>query len=105
MRKIDENLIQACIEGKTEIIKVLIDSGADVDARDEEGHTGLMRACQCGHSEVADVLVHHGADVNLVGPEGCTALSLAIEKGDQDTIALLKAKQKTTSCRCGDNKS
>ena len=57
-----------------ENIKVLLDAGADVDARDEFGRTVLMWAAGNGTPENIKVLLDAGADLNVRTWEGGTAL-------------------------------
>ena len=45
----------------TEILKLLVDAGADVNLADREGVTPLAHAEQCGYSEMAQILKKAGA--------------------------------------------
>ena len=51
----------AAMQGHTEIVKVLIDAGADVTAR-SNGKTALGWAAMQGHKETAKALIAAGAD-------------------------------------------
>ncbi len=52
-----------CLESRTDIIQVLIASGADVNARDKlAGFSPLEVAEHWGFTEVMDLLVRAGAD-------------------------------------------
>ncbi len=44
--------------------RLLLDAGADVNAKDRGGHTPLHRACSSGRVDVARLLLDHGADPN-----------------------------------------
>ncbi|KAI0812933.1 hypothetical protein GGR55DRAFT_638442 [Xylaria sp. FL0064] len=71
---------------KTEIIKFLIDSGADVNApAGFEGFTALQAAAMCGDFETAMELLNHGADINArsAGNSTC-ALDTAAQNGRLD---------------------
>ena len=52
-------------EGSCDIAKILIDSGADVNAREGtsgDGKTPLHRAAENGHADMVDLLLKTGAD-------------------------------------------
>ena len=48
-----------------EAARLLLEKGAAVDARREDGGTALMVACECGHVEAARLLLEKGADRTL----------------------------------------
>ena len=50
-------LLVACMKGMSEVAKLLVERGADVDAKNTKGDTALMLACYSGMSEVAKLLV------------------------------------------------
>ncbi|CAG0906945.1 unnamed protein product, partial [Darwinula stevensoni] len=47
-----------------EIASLLLNAGAEVDARDKYGYTPLHRAARDGRRDVASVLLHHNANVH-----------------------------------------
>ena len=49
--------------GYEAVVRVLIDSGADVNKADNEGRTPLRFAASNGHEAVARVLIDAGVDV------------------------------------------
>jgi ankyrin repeat protein len=65
----------------SEMVKALIDKGADVNAKDKDGQTALMLAAGGGYTEIVKALIEKGADVNAKNNTGDTALSLAKKGG------------------------
>jgi ankyrin repeat protein len=51
----------ACQEGHLDIVKLLIEKGADVKAKDNSGSTALMIASKNGHTQIVEFLKAHGA--------------------------------------------
>ena len=68
---------------------ILLDSGADVNAKHKWKQTALMGAAANGHLETVKLLLSRGADVNVVG-EGYTALRWAEEKGHTEVAKVLR---------------
>ena len=57
-------LLVAAENGRIEEIKVLLEAGADVNAKDIGGWSALQWASAMGHVETARLLLDHGANVN-----------------------------------------
>ncbi|MFM9958679.1 MAG: acyltransferase family protein [Phycisphaerales bacterium] len=60
----------AAISGQIESTIVLLELGADPNARYRDGNTALHTACFFGHSEMAERLLKAGADVTVRGAAG-----------------------------------
>lgn len=67
-------LLHASLVGFAEIVKILIDSGIDINIVDDEGKTALMHASKGGKDYIVELLVNKGADVNIVNKDNRTAL-------------------------------
>ena len=67
--------------GHRDVVILLLDHGALIDARDDEGATALLIANQFNHLTVVRRLWDRRASVNLSHLRGCTALVVACEFG------------------------
>jgi ankyrin repeat protein len=74
-----------------EVVALLIQHGADVNAKTDSGFVALFWAARYGHDRVAKVLIEHGADVNARDKDGITALKWAEPNHQAKVIALLQA--------------
>ena len=79
----------AMVAGDGEIVRALLDAGADVDARQQAGVTPLMGAAANGSVELVRMLLDAGADPSLRDEAGRTAADWATSRGHADTAALL----------------
>ena len=82
----------ACAISNYEIAKLLIQHGADVDAKQMQGNTPLHSAAHNGQTTLATLLLDNGADINARNDKGETPLFMANEKNFQE-IANLIIKQ------------
>lgn len=84
-------LMHAAAFGSIEAVKLLLDAGADVNAKNDFGATALLWCARDG--EKARLLIEHGADVNARSKQGRTPLMLAgMRQGGSDLVALLLSK-------------
>lgn len=95
--KPSETALMTCSwTGNPEAIKLLLDNGADANAKESNrGQSALMWAIDQEHLEAARTLIEHGADVNAHSKNGFTPLLFAAKQGDLETVrTLLKAGAK-----------
>jgi ankyrin repeat protein len=87
----DMPLIMAAYQGYTEIVRLLLESGADVSAVDPGMKaTALHAAAYAGHADAARLLIEHGVDVDKQGPyNGYTALHDAIWQNNADVAEVI----------------
>jgi len=80
--ELDKRLLKAADGGDLEQVELLIDSGADIDARNSLGWTPLMlSAGDIDSDKTAKFLIMHGADVNAKNKYGLTPLMIAARSG------------------------
>jgi ankyrin repeat protein len=89
----DAPLVMAAYLGHTEIVKLLLDAGADVAAVDPGMKaTALHAAAYAGRTEAARLLIEHGIDIDKQGPKnGYTALHDAIWENNVETARVIIA--------------
>lgn len=99
-------LMVACRKGHLDVVRVLLESDADVvnEIDEYDGMTALMWACSYGHLEVVELLLEYDADVNKVYEaeddevfddgynEAYTALHCACMNGHLEVAKLLLKK-------------
>jgi ankyrin repeat protein len=84
------NLLRASTElARESFMSILLERGADFNAKGKDGATALMIASQEGHPSCISLLLDRGADVNATGKDGATAIMLASGKGHPSCISLL----------------
>ncbi len=83
----------AAFSGHTEIVRLLLASGADKEGAKKGSadlaRTPLIFAVEQGHAEVVSTLIDAGANVNYVGTGGFAALNFAAEGGFVEIARLL----------------
>lgn len=63
-------LLCAAKQGHVGLVDMLINKGADVNARDNQGWSGLMHAVHEGHLPCVQLLLDRNADVNVIDSSG-----------------------------------
>jgi ankyrin repeat protein len=104
------------MKGEVDVAMILVNAGADLNARDRDGATPMDKAVRADHAKVVAMLLAKGAqrpalheailhsqaelvrvlldggvDPNRLGPEGSTPLNDACLKGERDIVSLLIA--------------
>lgn len=87
--RLNDALITASRAGDVDEINNLLEIGADINARDENGNTPLICATCAGCLSAMLVLIKNGARVDARNDDGDTALMLAAQYGQSGTIDLL----------------
>ena len=82
-------LMIASMGDYTEIVLVLLQNGALIDALDSNGWSALMIASMCGCTSTVSVLIKNGANVNMENEDGCSSLTAAVKHGHDKIISIL----------------
>ena len=79
-----------------EIVKLLIEKGADIEARNKRGNTPLIQAaCFIDESysyELMKILIEMGANIEAENNAKNSALYMALSLGHKKTVELLRSK-------------
>ncbi|XP_051868529.1 KN motif and ankyrin repeat domain-containing protein 4-like [Pristis pectinata] len=83
-------LMLAVSHGRIDMVKALLNSGADVNIQDTDGSTALMCASEHGHVELVKLLLAQpGCNSALTDKDGSTAMNIALQAGQKDIAELL----------------
>ena len=91
------SLHEAAKRNDIALVKSLLDSGADVNARNGNEETPLHIAASFGHREFVEILLASGADVGAEDEDGDTALeavrAAARTAGRAEVVGLLEGAE------------
>lgn len=76
--------------GHSEEARLLVDRGAEINARQAGGFTPLHGAAAQGNVELVSLLLARGADVNARADDGMTPMALAVQKSRTEVARLLR---------------
>ncbi|XP_037315947.2 LOW QUALITY PROTEIN: protein phosphatase 1 regulatory subunit 12A [Pungitius pungitius] len=88
----------AAAKGYVEVLKLLIQTGYDVNIKDYDGWTPLHAASHWGKEEACRILVENMCDMDLINKMGQTALDVA----DEDVLGYLEELQKKQNLLIGE---
>ncbi|NXX11326.1 PP16A phosphatase, partial [Podargus strigoides] len=91
-------LHQCCIDDFGDVVTVLLDAGADVNARDGELWTPLHAAATCGHLCLVQLLIQRGADLLAVNSDGNMPYDLCEDEVTLDCLEAAMAEQGERHC-------
>lgn len=85
--------VQSAEKGDQKTVLLFLESGVDINTRDEHGWTPLMISTFNGREEVALLLIRSGADVNARDSAGYGPLHWAAFNGYSEVVKLLLEKR------------
>uniref|UniRef100_A0A803QH44 Uncharacterized protein n=1 Tax=Cannabis sativa TaxID=3483 RepID=A0A803QH44_CANSA len=93
----------AVAKGHIKCARVLVESGADKDARSRDGRTALYRAAANGDRSMVGMLIQMGADPTIRNDRGRSALDVARDKRHSEVVEVLeRGEEVLMAARRGD---
>lgn len=86
-------LMTACKDGRDDVVKALLEGGADVNAHDEDEDRAMFYACHKGHAECVRTLLSYGASCGTVSSICKPPLFVAVEGGHAECVRLFLEAQ------------
>ncbi|KAK3101776.1 hypothetical protein FSP39_006268 [Pinctada imbricata] len=83
-------LHRACYNGHTDMVRLLLANGANIEAKTIDGWHPIHSAARWNQAQVISVLIENGADINATTKGGQTPLHLASsQKDSKETLIIL----------------
>ena len=82
-------IVWAAADGIPDLVVRLIDAGADINSKCDDGRSALHMAAKDGRSDIAELLLSRGADPNIADADGDTPHDHAVFYREQEFAALL----------------
>ena len=99
VRPEDQMMLDAAKSGKKrEVEKHLLNSGANINSRDNRGNTGLHLGAQFGHLTIVKTFLDRGVNINTKGFDKNTALIQASFSGETAVVKLLLERGPKIDC-------
>ena len=85
-------IMVSIVSGTIEMVKLMLDHGAKIEATDIHGFTSLMAASGGGLTDIVKLFLDRGANINAKSNDGATGLKLAVSDEKTEVAALLRAR-------------
>jgi ankyrin repeat protein len=85
-------LTLAAGSGNSDAVDLLLESGADPNANNENGWSALMVATYSDRVKIIQQLLRRGANVRFIASDGQTALSVATKYNAEQALRLFAAE-------------
>ena len=83
--------LHAAVAGRNfQVVQMLVECGAPVNAKQHGGWTPLHAAAQNGDAAMTELFVQNGADINARADNQQLPIDLALAKGNQEIVSLLE---------------
>ena len=86
-------LAVACKHGHKELVRLLLENGADPNMVNNAGMTPLHFACLLGYTEIAEMLLNAGADMELKAEQEYTCYEVAKIGAHQEIMRLIEERR------------
>jgi len=104
MQHLNTPLHSAACNGHAELCRLLLDCGAALEAREEDGATPLHLAAMNGHAEAVLLLLERGAQKEAREADGCTPLMYAAGNGHLEAARALLGAGASAAARGNDGR-
>ncbi len=84
-------LMFAVCNKHAEVVKILLENGADADTKSNAGESVLMCSSYSECIEIAKILINNGANVKMPNDSGMTALDAAYIVENKEMIKLIES--------------
>ena len=78
---------------KMDVVRFLVEKGADIEARDKDGYTPLMFTAMHAERDALKFLLEKGARTEPVDEKGCTAAQIARDCDHPDVAEFITAHE------------
>lgn len=85
----DQAVVASSDDRRSEVVKILLNNGIDVDVKDEDGFTPLHIAALRNNFGFVNILLDNGANIDAEANDGSTALHCSTENNSPETLKVL----------------